>query len=80
MLSFAYLYAKEHGFPLDMHTFTEELNRKYDEDGRVTAYNIRDKFVLASLDDKDYPEVEHLAAVFEKSMLNYNKEDNKKMI
>ena len=80
MLSFAYLYAKEHGFPLDMQTFTEELNRKYDENGRITSYNIRDKFVLASLDDKDYPEVEHLASVFEKSMNNYKKEDRKKMI
>jgi len=64
-LSFAYIYAKEHGFPFDMEMFTEALNRVYTEDGKVRSYSIRDKFVLASLDEKDYPEVEHLARVFE---------------
>ena len=68
MLSFAFLYAKEHGFPFDMETFTRQLNREYTEDGRITRYSVRDKFVLASLDDKDYPEVIHLAGVFEKAI------------
>ncbi len=71
MLSFSYLYAKEHGFPFDMKTFTENLSREYNEDGSVIRYSIRDKFVLASLDDKDYPEVEHLAIIFEQAMKNY---------
>ena len=48
-----------------MEMFTEALNRVYTEDGKVRSYSIRDKFVLASLDEKDYPEVEHLARVFE---------------
>ena len=29
---------------------------------------IRDKFALACLDEKDYPEVEHLARVFENAI------------
>ena len=69
-LSFAYLYAKEHGFPFDIETFTRELNRKY-SDGRVSKYSVRDKFVLACLDEEDYPEVEHLAKVFENAINNY---------
>lgn len=71
VLSFSYLYAKKHGFPFDIHTFIENLSRTYREDGKVSRYSIRDKFVLASLDDKDYPEVEPLARVFEESMANY---------
>ena len=68
MLSFAYLYAKEHSFEFDMKTFTDNLSRKYNENGKITSYSIRDKFVLASLDQKDYPEVEHLARVFEEAI------------
>lgn len=67
-LVFSYLYAKEHGFPFDIKTFTSELNRKYKDDGTVEKYSIRDKFVLACLDDKDYPEVMPLASVFEKAI------------
>ena len=71
ILSFACLYAKEHGFPFDMETFTEELSRKEDENGKVTAHSVRDKFVLACLDEKDYPEVQYLANVFERAIANY---------
>lgn len=72
-LSFAYLYAKEHGFPFDIESFTRELNRKY-SDGKVSKYSVRDKFVLACLDESDYPEEEHLAKIFEKAINNYNEE------
>ena len=71
MLSFSYLYAKEHGFPFDLKTFISELSRTYDENGIVASYSIRDKFVLASLDQKDYPEVEHLAYVFEQAINSF---------
>lgn len=74
-LSFAYLYAKEHNFPFDIETFTEGLCRKYDNNGKVTAYSIRDFFVLACLDEKDYPEVKPLASVFAKA-INAYKEKN----
>lgn len=80
MLSFAYLYAKEHGFPFDIKTFTSELNRKYNESGQVVKYSIRDRFVLASLDDEQYPEPQYLARVFYIAINKnheLNNEDNK---
>lgn len=76
MLSFAYLYAKEHNFSFDMKTFTDNLTRKRTQDGKLLC-NIRDKFVLACLDQKDYPEVEHLARVFETAI---KKQENIKTI
>ena len=75
IISFAYLYAKEHGFPFDMETFTDSLNRKYDEDGRIEMYSVRDKFVLASLDEKDIPEVDHLAKVFHRAITKKQEEN-----
>ena len=79
ILSFAYLYAKEHGFPFDMETFTEELSRKEDETGKVTQHSVRDKFVLACLDEKDYPEVQYLANVFERAIANYGEKNTGKV-
>lgn len=70
ILSFAYLYAKEHGFPFDMKTLTDNLNRVVDENDKVIDYSIRDKFVLACLDEKDKPEVEHLANAFKEAINN----------
>ena len=78
ILSFAYLYAKEHGFSFDMETFTNELSRKEDENGK-TIYSVRDKFVLACLDEKDYPEVDYLANVFERAIANYEEKTNRKV-
>ena len=71
-LSFAYIFAKENGFPFDMELFTKELNRKHDEDGKVINYSVRDRFVLASLDDDHYPEVGPLASLFKASINTYN--------
>ena len=78
-LSFAYIFAKEHGFPFDIETFTQELNREYDGNGRITKYNVRDKFVLACLDEKDYPEVGHLASVFYQAIVNYQDKHNQNL-
>jgi len=77
MLSFSFLYAKEHGFPFDMKTFTDGLNRQYFENGAVSKYSIRDKIVLACLDEKDYPEIEHLANIFEEAINNYEEKSIK---
>ncbi len=74
ILSFAYLYAKEHGFPMDIETFTEGLCRTYDSSGNVKTYSIRDFFVLACLDEKDYPEVKPLAHVIGNAIKNYKGE------
>ena len=71
-LSFAYIFAKENGFPFDMELFTKELNRKHDEDGKVINYSVRDRFVLASLDDDHYPEVGPLASLFKAAIKTYN--------
>lgn len=76
MLCYAYLFGKKHGFPMDMQTFTDNLARIYYEDGRVARHSIRDKFVIASLDEKDNPEIYHLAQIFEEAMNNYQKENN----
>ena len=70
IVSFSYLYAKSHGFNMDMNTFLDNLVRIYAEES-VKRYSIRDKFVLASLDDKDYPEVKPLSKVYKKAMNNY---------
>lgn len=71
MLSFSYLYAKEHGFPLEIETFTNNLNREYNGSGIIKRYSVRDKFVLACLDEKDFPEPEALAAIYLESIKNY---------
>lgn len=76
MLSFSYLYAKEHGFPFDIETFTSNLNRQYNGNGVIKKYSVRDKFVLACLDDKDYPEPEALTALFLESIENYKEKNN----
>ena len=76
ILSFAYLYAKEHGFAFDIKTFTTELNRQYNENGKIIKYSIRDKFVLACLDEEHYPEIEHLARVFYLAINKYRNQHN----
>lgn len=68
VLTFANIFSKMKGFNLDMTSILDNLYRKEDENGRVTQYSVRDKFVLAALDEKDYPEYEHLQAIFKKSM------------
>ena len=70
MISFSYLYAKEYGFDMDMNTFLDNLVRIYGKES-VKRYSIRDKFVLASLDDKDYPEIKPLSKVYQKAINNY---------
>ena len=70
-LSFAYIFAKANGFPFDIELFTKELNRQHDENGKVLNYSVRDRFVLASLDDDHYPEVGPLASLFKAAMLSY---------
>lgn len=74
-LSYAYIFAKEKGFPFDMKVFIDDLSRRYNDNGTVKRYSIRDKFVLASLDEKNYPEVEHLAITFKRGILKYQEEN-----
>ena len=76
-LSFAYIFAKENGFPFDIELFTKELNRTHAEDGKVITYSVRDRFVLASLDDDHYPEVGPLASLFKAAMISYQNNNGK---
>ena len=79
ILSFAFIYAKEHGFQFDIQEFINELNRTYRENGKIAKINIRDMFVLASLPDEYYPEIKPLARVFEKAISKcQTKEEPKK--
>ena len=68
VLTFANVFSKMKGFNLDMSNILDNLSKKEDENGRITQYSVRDKFVLAALDEKDYPEPEHLQAILKKSM------------
>ena len=70
-LAFANIFAKQHGFEMDMSTMLEHLGRKIDEKtGKIQRYSVRDKFVLAALDPKDIPEPEHLRAIIKESIQN----------
>ena len=46
----------------------DNLSRITDSNGKIKRYSIRDKFVLAALDEKDYPEPEHLEALIRQSI------------
>lgn len=69
-LTFANFFAKQHGFPMDMGSMLDLLARKYDENGKIIQYSLRDMFVLASLDEKDYPEPEALEHIIKCKGIN----------
>ena len=69
-VAYAYRLAKELGFPFDMDTITQELNRVYMGD-YIIGYSVRDKFTLASLDEEDFPEPEYLAQLFKDAYVAY---------
>ncbi len=78
VVAYAYILAKQLGFPFDISTFSEELNR-IEVNGHVVKYNVRDKLVLACLDDKDYPEPEHLAQLFKDAILAHKGEKTRSL-
>ena len=39
-----------------------------DETGKIKRFSVRDKFVLAALDEKDYSEPEHLERIIKMSI------------
>ena len=68
-LTFASIFAKQHGFEMDMSTLLDHLGRVEDEEtGRILRYSLRDKLVLAALDEKDYPEPEHFEALIKRAI------------
>lgn len=74
ILAFAYIFAKEHGFEIDMTTILDDLKRERDpKTGKIIKWCIRDKLVLASLDKRDYPEPQALQNTFKKAIINGGK-------
>ena len=69
-ITFARQFSKEHGFPMDLGILLDNLSRKFDENGKITQYSIRDKFVLAAIPKEYYPEPEHLNALLKKSIVS----------
>lgn len=78
ILSFAEIYAYEHGFPMDMSIFLQNLSRKKDEQGNERTYSVRDLFVFAALDEKDYPEPERLANLIKRAILSAKEKEEQK--
>lgn len=77
-LAYGYLFAKQHGVDLDIGKIADNLCRKIDDQtGKVKRYSIRDKFVLAALDTKDYPEPEALQDLLRQSMTRIEREKTK---
>ena len=68
VLAFAENYSKEHGFPMDIGILLDHLTRIKSDNGKIIRYSIRDKFVLAALDEKDSPEPEHLTSLIKLSI------------
>ena len=69
-ITFARQFSKEHGFPMDLGILLDNLSRKFDENGRITQYSIRDKFVLAAIPKQYIPEPEHLNALLKKAIVS----------
>ena len=68
-LTFASIFARQNGFEMDMGTILDNLSRIEDsKTGKVLRWSVRDKFVLAALDEKDYPEPEGLEKVIKASI------------
>lgn len=67
-MAFASIFAKEHDFPMDFDIILNNLTRQTNDEGKITRFSIRDKFVLAALDKKDYPEPEHLQSLLKQSI------------
>ena len=77
-LAFAENYAREHGFPLGIEILLDNLSRTVDSQGIIRRFSIRDKFVLAVLDEKDKPEPEHLQKLIKDSILSGIKKEKEK--
>lgn len=69
-LAFANIFAKQHGFEMDMSTMIEQLGRIIDSNtGKVVRWSLRDKFVLAALDERDYPEPQALENTIKRAII-----------
>lgn len=69
-LAYASVFARQHGFEMDLGSILNELSRKIDpETNTIKEYSVRDRFVLAALDENCSPEPEYLEYVVRKAIL-----------
>ena len=69
-LTFATQFSKEHDFPLDLSILLDNLTRKFDSNGKITQFSIRDKFVLSAIPEEYCPEPEHLNSLIHAAMVS----------
>ena len=56
---------------MDMTSMLDQLSRKYDPvTEKVIRYSVRDRFVLAALDEKDKPERQYLTSIIKRGIIN----------
>lgn len=67
-LCFADMFSRIKGFPFDMGSLVQTLNRPTDATGRMVGYSIRDKFMTASI-DYGYEDPTYLARAFDSAIL-----------
>ncbi len=69
-LTFASQFSREHDFPLDLSILLDNLTRKFDSNGKITQFSIRDKFVLSAIPEEYCPEPEHLNSLIHTAMVS----------
>lgn len=73
-LAFANIFAKQQGFELNLGVLLDDSKREYSKDtAKVAKWGIRDKFVLAALDEENYPEPQMLENIIRKAINENNK-------
>ena len=74
-MTFANMYAREHGFPFNLNVMWNRMTRAYDETGKkVIRYSLRDMLVLASLKYEYMPEPQFFGAIINSALLNKDNE------
>lgn len=69
-LTFAAQFSREHDFPLDLGILLDNLTRKFDSNGKITQFSIRDKFVLSAIPKEYCPEPEYLNSLIHTAMVS----------
>ena len=73
-LAFTQILAKKQGIDLDLGKILNDLGRRYNENGRVTRWSVRDRFVLAALDENNYPEPQWLEETLKSAAITKKQE------
>lgn len=74
-LAFTQILAKQHGIELDLGKILNDLGRKYDENRKVKRWSVRDRFVLAALDEDNYPEPQWLENLLKSAVVQQEKDE-----